>query len=240
MKEQKVMPVLVSFFTHGWMQQCVKCFQEWFPELNILVIDNNPTAYNQINNFGFPWNPSRSPQSKWKCLFKHTLAERDWLRDQGNVILLNKPTNDQLSHAESLHMAHRWCRDNQVEIILILDADCCFNGVEWFYNLLLPLVADDLWMTIQRKVILSIDGTSYDKFYGLDVPYMQKVREIKWSFDTGIRGNNHYDTMAWAYKQCEIEGKVKTVDKAEFVHYGGGTYKRIIHNQRNSSFVSYI
>lgn len=237
---QKVMPVMVSFFTHGWIQQCVQCFQRCLPELKIVVIDNNPTSFKQMENWGFPWNPLRNPFPKWRSLFKFALAERDWLNKQNNVILLDNKVNYQLSHAQGLSLAFDYCKKEEIDIMLTLDPDCFFESTEWFYNLLQPIIAEDMWMTVQSEVVLFVPTASYKKFYGLQIPYMQRVNKMQWSFEEGVRDNNYYDCMAWTYWQCKKNQKTKFVDKGKFIHYKGGSYKNIVNNKRNCPLVTFL
>ena len=232
----KVMPVMVSFFTYGWTQQCIRCFQKWFPELKIIVIDNNPTSLDQIEN----WNWKGNPNKKWKCLFKFCLAERDWLKKQSNVILLqpDRADNKQFSHGMCVDFAYNWCKKNNIDIMLCVEPDNAFNGVEWFYQSLEPLLDDKCWITARK---FNHGRFANSTKVAQPCPIMVKVDKIKWSFDQIILHQEYYDFAQMIWHKCREKGNAQYVeDTRKFWHYWGGSYKYIVRNERNCPYVTFL
>jgi len=229
-----VMPIMVSFFTDGWTQQCIRCFQDWFPELKILVVDNNPTSINQIEN----WNFLANPNPKWRCLFKFCLAEREWLKEQSNVILLEperKIANKQISHGQCVDIALNWCKENDIDIILCVEPDTAFFGVEWFYNQLEPILDDRWWMTATQLREKTLSHAVQP------CPLMVKVNKIEWSFDQCVLGKQYYDFGQMLWHKFHERGRAKLVGRAkDFKHYWGGSYRDMTRKGRNCSLVTFL
>jgi hypothetical protein len=244
----KVMPVMVSFFTDGWTQQCIRCFQDWFPELKILVVDNNPTSADQIKG----WNWCGNAGQKWKCFFKYCLAERDWLEKQSNVILLkpDRKNNQQITHGKCIDLAADWCKENNFDIMLCVEPDNFFDKVEWFYALLEPLVLEDYWMTGRNY------GRNLLSHAVHPCPLMIKVNRIKcececeWSFDHVKKEKQYYDFAQWVWQKGHERGQAKLVDVEVpvhhhhgwkgFRHFWSGSYNNFISNQRNCPLVTFL
>lgn len=240
--KQKVMPVMVSFFTHGWMQQCVNYFRKWFPELKILVIDNNPDSRDQIKD----WNFTENPNPKWMAYFDFCLAESEWLSQQDDVILLkvDREDNRQITHGQTLDLALEWCKENNIPIMLCVEPDVEIKGTQWFYNLLKP-IEEGKWASVRkfRKFQKSYPDLACPSMISnkncyprLACPSMFRVDKIKWSFThvivsatkvitcpTGAWPDyitpeeryadfDWYDTCNWVYHKCNEQDKAEMAE----------------------------
>ena len=240
----KVMPVMVSFFTHGWTQQCVRCFQKWFPELKILVVDNNPTCKEQMKH----WNWGTRAGKKWNNFFPFCLAERDWLEKQDNVILIKPdrsllPANQQIRHGKAIDLALSWCKDNEFDIMLCIEPDNFFDKVEWFDALLEPLL-EDYWITARNFAGGGLKKAVHP------CPLMIKTSKIEFSFNDVKKDRQYYDFAQWVWQKHNEIGRAKLVEieipvrhkKAwkGFRHFWSGSYNNFISNERNCPYVTFL
>jgi len=230
----KVMPVMVSFFTYGWTQQCVRCFQDWFPELKILVVDNNPTSINQIENWN--WHNSKyNANVRWKSLFPYVLAEREWLKQQDNVVLISgNYGNQHPNHGRSLSLGFKWCQERDIEIALTLDPDCSFDSINWFYDLLKPIIVDDMWMVAHKAMKKPRNGGIWRQ---AAIPIMSRIDKIKWPLLERHVDGDLYSCMAWPYWQCGK--KAVQVEVKDFKHHWCGSYD-VVRNNRHCPYVSFL
>jgi len=233
-----VMPIMVSFFTYGWVQQSIRCFQQHFPELKVLVIDNNPTSFTQMENWN--WGRSKAVNKRWRSLYKYSLAERDWLKDQSNVILVqpDRKGNKQITHGLCVDFALNWCKENSVDIMLCVEPDISFNDVKWFYNSLEPLLDDKYWITGKPAPISKLDRWQTAIH---PCPIMLKVDKIKHSFNHMNLDKRYYDFSQMVWHRCNEKGRAKLVsDMKDFEHFWHGSYQNIARNERNFPLVTFL
>jgi hypothetical protein len=234
----KVMPVMVSFFTYGWTQRCVMCFQKWFPELKILVVDNNPTSIKQMEH----WNWKYNAKEKWKHFFPYCLAERDWLEQQDNVILLKpdikKKQLQQIRHGQAIDFAVNWCKENNIDIMLCMEPDSNFTDTLWFYDFLNPILHDDKW--VAAFSLPPRPGKEMSHAVS-PCPIMVKINEIKWSFDHVAIDQQYYDFAQWVWQKCKERGRSQIMPKPKgFKHFWSGSYRDFVRNSRNCPFITYL
>jgi hypothetical protein len=229
------MPVMVSFFTYGWTQQCILCFQKWLPELKILVVDNNPTHPRQMTD----WNWCDAGE-KWNYFFPYCLAERDWLEQQDNVILLkpNRKGDQQIRHGEAIDFAVGWCKENNIDIVLCMEPDTSFKNIDWFYDLLDPILHQGKWIAaykmspkLGREISHAVSPC----------PIMVKVDEIKWSFDHAKINRQYYDFAQWVWHKCKESDKSQIVHRSKgFKHHWSGSYNNFISKKRHCPYVTFL
>ena len=235
----KIATAMVSFFTDGWTQQCVECFKKLLPNTEVLVVDNNPTSFNQIDS----WNKFRFPHNKCRNLFRYCLAERDWLKS--NVTLLDNTGSSQKSHGQGMDIALSWCKTNQIDVLIAIDPDCVFYTIKWFHNLLQPIIKEDAWMTTRHTETRLAEQTTWGKekfkdWTRIEIPIMMQVDKIQWSLEEVLVNETQYDCMAWAFQNCEKKKIIGKKNTNDFKHFWSGSYRNIVHNARNCPYVLYL
>jgi len=235
----KVMPVMVSFFTYGWTQQCIRCFQDWFPELKVLVVDNNPTHKEQMKH----WNWCGNPRSKWNNFYPYCLAEREWLEQQDNVILIkpDKLNDRQTRHGEAIDLAVDWCKNQNFDIMLCIEPDVIIKDVIWFYDLLEPILDNDMWFT-GVEMFSKNKNEIHTKHTVKPCPIMVRTDKIEWSFNDVIVDRKYYDFSHYVYHKFSERGRAKRFKKdfKGFIHSWSGSYTNFISNQRHCPYVTFL
>jgi hypothetical protein len=77
----------------------------------------------------------------------HTLR---WLEGQDRITIIRNPCetvlwNGMKSHGQGYDVALKWCRENGIEKMVSLEADCRIEANDW-HKALLAAVGDDCWM----------------------------------------------------------------------------------------------
>ena len=227
---------MVSFFTHGWIQNSIRSFGKYFPDMKILVVDNNPHYKEQCSE----WNWSNNIKTKWNAYFNFCLAEREWLKNQSNVILLDKEiTTKQTTHGKCMDIALEWCKNNNKENMLCVEPDNSFSGNAWFHYLS-DFLADD-------KHMVGIKFSDELSNHIHPCPILLKVNEIKWSFNGRHIGKQYFDCFQWVFHKLRERGKAELiVENFEgsqglgFKHYWSGSYNNFVSNNRNCPMVTFM
>jgi hypothetical protein len=111
--------VLVAYRTWPWTAVAVSSFQEWFPDLPLLVVDNNPADVDS-------------------AVLENCRRERQWLAQRSNLEFLMNSGHERF-HGSGIDLALRHCRERHVEFLVHFEPDCLILGRQWLERLLLPL-----------------------------------------------------------------------------------------------------
>lgn len=201
----------------------------------MLVVDNNPNNVRQMKD----WNWGDNAAKKWKNYIPYCLAERDWLEQQDNVILLKpeRKKDQQIRHGEAIDLAVNWCKENNVDIMLCVEPDNSFTDISWFYDFLNPILHDDKWF-VAYELHNKPDKLSHAVG---PCPIMVKVDEIKWSFNQVVIERQYYDFAQWVWQKCKERGRVQAVPRPKrFKHYWSGSYSNFIRNNRNCPYITFL
>ena len=132
-----VMPVFVCCHTNYWTQQMVNGFTKHFPNIKMLAIDNNPYTYQNIDSDGHGYH--KNPSWNISCEI-----ERKFINQHPDIFVLpafNYASHVQKAntHGKCLDIAVKWCKENNVDVMLCIEPDSIITGTKWFFNLLYPI-----------------------------------------------------------------------------------------------------
>jgi len=116
--------VIISFYTLGWIQNLITTLWKLLPDSQLLIIDNNP-------------NPGEENLFKIRNYYQRherdsmIAAERYWLSLQPELIVLQQPDRNNLTHGNGLDFAMRWCLQNKINVMTHIEPDCFFDNAKW-------------------------------------------------------------------------------------------------------------
>jgi len=138
-KDISCIAVLVSFNTYDWIVPCLKKFRKHFPDMDILVVDNNPCQGTKRSKTfvgktvyctPFTWNKKRE-------------EEREWLhsvKDSMNLQIIQTPRC--MDHGRAIDFAISTI--SGYDAFVHIEPDCSVNGKAWMRNLKQKIV-DGNW-----------------------------------------------------------------------------------------------
>lgn len=132
MPTMRTMPTVVAYKTFAWIESCIRGFREHVPDLPLLVVDNNP----------LPDQPAWDPGVD---------MERAWLEGQPDLHLTRPlhpcpdPDSPPASHGHALDHATQWCREHDIDIMVLFEPDCIITGRAWI-DALIAAIEDGAWM----------------------------------------------------------------------------------------------
>lgn len=131
------MPVLVAYKTPKWIRVATRSFHEFFPEYEILVVDNNPMPGDR------QWEPGVAEEQHW-------LKQQPWIKVISNPLSRMDFQCPQLArgsaaHGTALDQARLWCSDRGIQTMIIFEPDCVIRGRQWFEEFS-QTIADGAWM----------------------------------------------------------------------------------------------
>ena len=147
--------VIVSYFSYGWTQQCIDSLLRFFPECRILAIDNNPSehdsdqrakSFKNLKSF-WPYGNKKKIDLKWSQFCEE---ERKWLHSHPNIITTLQ-TPIRFRHGEALNLAVKYCVENKIPRVVLIEPDCTISGPHWLQNLLQSL-DEGYWMASGKWV----------------------------------------------------------------------------------------
>ena len=223
----QAMPILISFFSYGFIQDCLETYFQHFPNQQILIIDNNPDEHKKCY---LSYRHRRFPMHATKLV----AAEREWLNSQKNVIIYRPETSNVLTHGEVLDVGNQWCRKNGVDIYVHLESDCIIYGRKWYDKLVSTIIDEDMWVA---------SGWFFNPSQTLHpTPAAWRVDKVDMSFNATRRiydyhkGNkqsritekfqkHHWDTASQYFANCNVIGKTKLVEVTDFKHLWQGSVR---------------
>lgn len=125
-KTPSYQPLLIAYRTWPWTLIAVRSFQEYFPDQQLVVIDNNPPA----------------DHSEW---LPRCAEEQAWLRSQSDLIVIKNPGCDR-SPGHGIDQGLQHCREQGHEFLVHLEPDCLISGRRWLDTLLEPC-RQGAWMS---------------------------------------------------------------------------------------------
>jgi len=233
----KVLPVLISFHTDGWIQRYIKQHLSHFPDHKILMVDNNPLPNDTSTGQHHIWRKNKKPRrgtynfdSSWRESCEH---ERRWATQHPNLTVIRPPPGLETDHGNAIEIAADWLRRNNVDIMLHVEPDCTMTGSKWYHQLLDPILKDDMWSTFGNMLCTGI---------GHICPSMWRIDKVRHGFYRQPKGadktESHYlkvfkDHDNWTHEywdtgqKCWYEfdklGKTKHVPLHDFVHLREGS-----------------
>jgi hypothetical protein len=158
------MPIIISYRSRLWIKVGLLSFRRFFPDLPVLIIDNNPDS--KIPAHDRNVEEERKWITRWRLHDHHHYFEKTGFPEK--------------SHGRAMDWALRWCRTNGFDWMLHFEPDCLIDGTEWV-NKLLDAAKKDIWM-----------AGSHRKSYGPihPTPSIWKVNQITSSFGSQRRGSD--------------------------------------------------
>ncbi len=223
-----VMPVLISFFSYGFIQDCIRTFQEYIPNQKLLIIDNNPDDIRlckDVRYFDHEFKGSTD---------KYIQAEREWLSNQKNIIIYKHESDRILSHGEAIDYGNKWCKKNGIDLYLHIESDCLIYGRKWYDDLISTITNDEMWIVSGHffKASQSLHLTpSIWRVDKADQSFAIKKRTQE--FHKGVPFFNsfsnwhlkNWDTGALFVADCTAQGKSKLIQTQDFKHLWKGSLK---------------
>jgi len=196
-----------------WTRLCVTSLRECFDE-PLIVVDHNYNA-----------------------------EEALFLRNKATLIKGNRPWEDTINHGTGLDQGIEWCKENNIDVVVLIEPDCTIHGRN-DYNNLISAIEEGNWM-----------ASTFRYPYGALHPCISawKVSEIKHSFQCCPKQEDCYhpkynevinvkslvkticsknlpefyflywwDTGIKNWFECAINNKSKFVSNSDTVHYWGG------------------
>lgn len=129
----RIATFIISHYTFGWTQECIKDFKLHLPEQTLIGVNNNPFP-NQVvlktRNF-------LGKDKLWNYMCQ---KENKFLKENVDIYL-DMPKNKKKSirnlpyHGDVLDYIFKWSFEKYDKIMLI-EPDCKINGRKWFDNMM--------------------------------------------------------------------------------------------------------
>lgn len=178
-----IVAVVVPYFTYRWSRIFLRTFRMHFPDMPLLVIDNNPVPGERLIK---RWKYDHAVQYFPICGEEEKLYRRDPLVTYiRNTIPASVITR---THGHGMDMAVDWCRRNNVERFLHLEPDSIVAGRKWYVDMA-TAIDRGAWIAMSSK-------TSYGAY--IPTPGIFLTGEIKHSFEWTHKQNDMYHP---AYKR---------------------------------------
>jgi|694.fasta_scaffold20543_3 hypothetical protein len=226
--------VLVSYFSNGWTQSCIRSLLKYTQDADILVMDNNPSISDSEQRTKSFSSCSNSLGQPVKNGITQCEIERRHLKRFENLHIIQTP--HKMSHGKCLNLAMHFANSNKYKYLVHVEPDCVIKGSRWYLNLM-DSMQQDFWMAgsciyftghihLTPSVwkigetnfldfeVCSNEGFKQDpeftKIYKTEINFhMQNVVDFtKKYFDTGVR--------AWYY--CAKHGKAKLIKNPDLIH----------------------
>jgi GT2 family glycosyltransferase len=223
----------VAHMTYGWIQQCLTSFFRLFPDLPMLVIDNNPSVEDdkrRTDSYNTIWYPRTKA---WKRHFCE--AERYWLNQQNNVIMLKTPKYYQ--HGVAIDMANQWAKDNGINYIVLIDPDSiCVTG-EWLETLI-STIKKGYWLVaggIHPSKVMHLLPSAWKvkealKYSFIHRSHGEETEEVEFSQIVDVSklqlqnwGQTKWDVGQYFWYQCAKQNKAHYVPCRGWKHFGMGS-----------------
>lgn len=227
--------ITVSHYTYGWMQQGLNSIFTHCPDVNVLVIDNNPSVEDDIvrqKSFEYGTGPWTNRSDVWKRMYCE--AERHWLQQQPNVILLRTPKF--MQHGMALDIANNWAYDHDISTLVHIDPDCEISGRMWLTNLLSG-IRKGQWFTAGFDFpcgILHLVPAAYSvkqsvktSFHWCSMlpdrsdPQFSQIVDV--SKFKSFQKNNMWDVSQQFWYRCAKQNKATCVPVPDFKHFWAGS-----------------
>lgn len=221
--------IIVSFHSVNWIRNSLESFHKILPEINILVVDNNPKIPECINEKKYlnslPWITTiRTPHP-------NTIHRRG---------------SPHFDHGKALDYGIAWCK-NKFDLALHIEPDCLTLGRAWFEKMV-NKIKEGYWMVGSKKFSFGpihptpslwridkikhsfsqvpkkedINHPLYPSLFNhkilkdINDPDYMEIRE-KWY-------EEHWDTGFKNWFECAINQKSSCVNIKDFIHFEDGTY----------------
>jgi GT2 family glycosyltransferase len=220
----------VSYFSYGWTQECLNSIFKFIPDCKILLIDNNPSKFDDINR---KKSFANCLDSKDKILRSHNLCEleRKWFSSKSNIIVLK--TEKRLDHGRAINLAAKWCWDNDIPIMIHLEPDCVITGKIWIENLLNAL-DNNYWMASGHQYpdgSLHITPSAWliKKSFQLNFDWAMKNKDLEdpiYPVVCDVSKTEGWHRIGWdvgfkAWFEIAKLNKAKHIDAPDFIHFWG-------------------
>lgn len=229
--------VLVSYFSNGWTQNCIRSLQKHIPNIDILVIDNNPSIHDSIeraNSF------SGSCTNSNGLLVQNSLVncemERSHLKRFRGLKSIQSPLK--FSHGQCLNLAIQYAFKYLYKYMIHIEPDCLIKGPCWFSNLL-DAADSGAWMAGSTRFVTGhlhptpsiwdVKQTHHLDF--VDCPLANYQNEPEFpdlynvKFEKGFARKYvadfyraYFDTAVKAWYYCAKHNKTKHVKNPDLIH----------------------
>ena len=227
-----ILVVLVSYFSYGWTKNCVKLLNSYLEEIDILVVDNNPSIMDsreRAKSFIDSRNSHYKPVENnviVKCEY-----ERKWLSNVGNLVSIQ--TEKRSTHGTSLNLAMKYAWNQGYRYMVHLEPDCIFTGDKWF--LALKKTIDNNWMAgscifptghihptptiwdVKNTHSLNFEPCIFHKDL-LEIDYELLYKKVKNYNDHQEANMVWFDTGVKAWLDCRIQNKAVVCNAPDFEH----------------------
>lgn len=178
-----IVAVVVPYFTYRWSRIFLRTFRMHFPDMPLLVIDNNPIPGETLIR-------RRRHDHSTKYFSICGLEKELYLRDPMVTHVRNpfpaSPTTK--THGHGMDLAVDWCRRHHVEMFLHLEPDSIVTGRKWYDNMITAVKAG-AWIAMSSK-------TNYGAY--IPTPGLFVTEHIRHSFGWVAKDGDLYHP---AYKR---------------------------------------
>jgi hypothetical protein len=228
----------VSYYSNGWTQNCIRSLRKHISDVDILVVDNNPTSEDAEYRAKSFLNCTNSVGDINKKDIAQCEIERRCLRRVNRLKTILTPIK--LSHGYCLNLAINYAYNHGYKYLAHIEPDCIVKGNVWFKNLL-ESMHQNFWMAGGTKLVTghlhptpSIWNVKYTNKFDFDVCLLSKHKNepdfaklyklefVKKPFFKQERTINFYqqyfDTGVEAWYTCAKNNKAQHVESPDLIH----------------------
>ena len=219
---------LVSYFSYGWTQNCIKMLLRHVPNAHILVIDNNPSKLDSNKRMQSFIDCKDARQKNITKKIVGCEIERTWIKEHKNIYSILTP--EKLNHGHAIDMAMKYAHKNRYKTLIHIEPDCVILGSIWLRNLL-SSIEEGFWMAggCQLKAgHLHPTPTAWniEKTYQMSFLF-QRIKEerndpdfacLYYPSDCIVFWQEFWDTGVKAWYECAKLGKAHKCQAPDFQH----------------------